>query len=315
MSFYDADPTAERIGCRLVQEGLETFGSRGLDAEHFSITLLLHDRPLTEPHEAPLRPRGFGYRSMQAYYPCSVVKAFYLVAAQARLADGFISPHEELDRAMNDMILYSSNTATNYIIDLITGTTGDTLLTPAEMVEWAYKRNWVNRFFQSFEWPEFGPINVCQKLMDDERYGREYQFVGAEGHNHNRLTTDATARLFYAIFTGAILDPTRARFVVERLARPVDAIWVAAEPRAQVLGYFGEGLPERSRLWSKAGSTTWTGDNAASYRRHDAAYVELSNGDAFTLIVFTEGKEISADTSFLPSLARLAVQMVNDQPR
>ena len=248
---------------------------------------------------------------MHPYYPCSVVKAFYLVAAQARLAEGFISPHEELDRALNDMILYSSNTATNYIIDLITGTTGDTLLPPAEMVEWEYKRNWVNRFFQSLHWPELGPINVCQKLMDDQRYGREQQFVGPEGRNHNRLTTDATARLLYAVFTGAILDPSRARLVVERLARPLDSFWVGGEPRAQVLGYFGEGLPEGSHLWSKAGWTTWTGDSTASYRRHDAAYIELPDGAAFTLVLFTDGKEISADTSFLPHFARRAAQLVS----
>src|SRR4030095_12916150 len=96
--------------------------------------------------------------------------------------------------------------------------------------------------------------------MDDRRYGRERLFAGADGRNHNRLTTDATARLFYGVFAGTILDPARARFVVERLARPRDPPWVAAEPAAQVLGYFGEGLPPGSRLWSKAGSTSWTGD-------------------------------------------------------
>jgi beta-lactamase class A len=311
MAFYDTDPAVELLGQELVQGAELSFASRGLDSEHFSITLLLHDRPLTGEAAAPGRPRGFGYRPSQPYYPCSVVKLFYLVAAQARLADGFIRSHEELDRAMRDMILYSSNTATNYAIDQVTGTTGDTLLPEPDMAEWVYKRNWVNRFFQSLGWPELALINVSQKLMDDRRYGRERLFAGADGCNHNRLTTDATARLFYALFTGRILDPARAHFVVERLARPLDPAWVAAEPAAQVLGYFGEGLPPGSRLWSKAGSTTWTGDPTASYRRHDAAYVELPGGGAFTFVVFTEGKEISADMSCLPGFARIAAQLVN----
>ena len=311
MPFYDTDPATERIGQQLVQTGLQTFASRGLDAEHFSVTLLLHERPLTAGDSVPVRPRGFGYRSAQPYYPCSVVKLFYLVAAQARLAEGFIRPHEELDRAMRDMILYSSNTATNYVIDLVTGTTGDTLLSEMEMRDWVYKRNWVNRFFQSLGWSELAAINVCQKLMDDQRYGRERLFAGADGHNHNCLTSDATARLYYAIFTGSVLDPGRAHFVVERLARPLDPDWVASEPNAQVLGYFGEGLPKGSRLWSKAGCTAWTGDATASYRRHDAAYVELPNGHALTLIVFTEGKEISADMGCLPAFARITAQLAD----
>jgi len=144
-----------------------------------------------------------------------------------------------------------------------------------------------------------------------ETYGRERTFAGADGHNHNRLTTDATARLFYAIFTGSVLEPDRARFVAERLARPLDPDWVAAEPNAQVLSYFGEGLPKGTRLWSKAGCTTWTGDPTARYRRHDAAYVELPKGKSFTLVVFTEGKEISAEMSCLPGFARVAVELVD----
>jgi len=313
MPFYDADLTAERIGFRLVEQALTEFGSGGLDADHFSLTLLLHDRPLPDDSAAPVRPRGFGYRSMQPYYPCSVVKAFYLVTAQARLAEGFIPPHQELDRAMRDMILYSSNTATNYVIDLITGTTGDTLLNPDEMIEWCYKRNWVNRFYQALGWPEFEPINICQKLMDDERYGREAQFVGSGGQNHNRLTTDATARLFYSIFTGQLLSPEGARFVMRTLSRPLDPAWIAVEPRAQVIGYFGAGLPNGCRLWSKAGWTTWTGDPSASYRRHDAAYIELPNGNAFTLVVFTEGKEITTNPTFLPDVARIVAQFASQR--
>jgi hypothetical protein len=242
--------------------------------------------------------------------PCSVVKVFYLVAAQARLEEGFIQPHPELDRAMRDMILYSSNTGTNFVIDLVTGTTGDTLLAESDMAEWTNKRDWVNRFFQGFGWSEFENINVCQKLMDDVRYGRENVFVGANGRNHNRLTTDATARLFHGILTGRVINPGRSRIIADHLRRPLDPNWIAAEPASQVTGYFGEGLPRASRLWSKAGWTTWTRDPTASYRRHDAAYVELPSGRAFTLVVFSQGRQISADLTWLPAMARRTVDLI-----
>ncbi len=305
MSFYRTDDRMARAGLDLVSGALAALSAKGLDPEHFSLTWLAHEAPLTAGDGGGAAPLGFGYRAAQPYYPCSVVKLFYLVAAQERLREGFIRPHEELDRAMRDMIRVSSNTATNYVIDLVTGTTGDTLLPEAEMAAWIERRNWVNRYFAGFGWPELASINVCQKLMDDQRYGRERLFAGADGRNHNRLTTDATARLFHALFTGQVLEPARARYVIDQLARPLDPV-AAAEPGAQVLGYFGEGLPSGARLWSKAGWTTWTGDPTASYRRHDAAYVELPSGRAFTLVVFTEGKAISADMTSLPTFARLA---------
>ena len=44
-------------------------------------------------------------------------------------------------------------------------------------------------------------------------------------------------------------------------------------------GFFGEGLPPGSRLWSKAG---WTSET-----RHDAAIVALPDGPRFILVAFT----------------------------
>src|SRR6266852_1758604 len=84
MSFYTTDDRVRSIGEELVRFALAEFGARGLAADRLALTLLLHERPLTG--DAPL-PRGFGYRAAEPFYPCSVVKVFYLVAAQARLAE------------------------------------------------------------------------------------------------------------------------------------------------------------------------------------------------------------------------------------
>jgi beta-lactamase class A len=207
------------------------------------------------------------------------------------------------------MILWSSNTATNYIIDLVTGTTGDTLLGNAEMTEWAQKRNWVNSFFEKLGWQETGGINVCQKLMDDDRYGREKSFVRRGGNNHNRLSSDATARLYHAIFTGKLVNGKRSHHMADLLKRRFDPEF-AALPAAQVEGYFGAGLPQGATLWSKAGHTGWTGDELASYRRHDSAYVQLPNGRSLILAVFTEGKGMSESTTVLPAIAGKACALL-----
>jgi beta-lactamase class A len=309
MAFFRTDPRATAIGRALIGRAVDLFGEHGVSEDSIALTLLLHEAPLCGQPEATA-PAGFSHQGSRPFYPCSVVKLFYLVAAQARLEEGYLSEHGELDRAMLDMIRVSSNTGTNYVIDLVTGTTGDTLLPAEEMAAWREKRGWVNRYFDSYGWPEFGPINVCQKLMDDERYGREKMFVGADGHNHNALTTEATARLFQAVMTGTVVTPERCRLIAGHLRRSLDENVVANTPAYQVLNYFGQGLPEGAKLWSKAGWTGWTGDPTASYRRHDAAHVLLPGGQAFTLVAFSQGRAINLNGEFLPSIAAHAAELI-----
>jgi hypothetical protein len=177
------------------------------------------------------------------------------------------------------------------------------------MRDWVDRRQWVNRYFGSLGWPEADAINVCQKLMDDDRYGREKVFVGMTGNNHNRLTTNATARLFYAIFAGRMVSSERSRAMAGMFARPLDDNSFVEHPASQIRGYFGAGLPEGARLWSKAGLTSWTGDADASYRRHDAGYVELPGGRAFILAVFTQGRAMSESEEVLPAIAGRAAEL------
>ena len=308
MPFYTVTPESERLGKTLVEWTLERLGPEGLFADGLALTLLPFAAPLTAA--AAERPAGFAYRGDVPFYPCSVVKVFHLAAAHARLEEGALTRHLELDRAMRDMVRWSSNAATNYIIDLVTGTTGDTLLDEPEMAAWAERRQWVNRYFRGLGWPEAEAINLCQKLMDDDRYGREKTFVQMGGNNHNCLTTDAAARLFYAIATGRMVTADRSRKMMARLARPLDDRDFVANPLAQVQGFFGAGLPKGAKLWSKAGHTKWTGDADASYRRHDAAYVELPSGRAFILVAFTQGRPMSESETALPAIAAKAAELI-----
>jgi hypothetical protein len=56
----------------------------------------------------------------------------------------------------------------------------------AEFDELARRRNSANRYYESLGWEELDGIHVCQKLMDDDRYGRERQFAGPDGADHKR---------------------------------------------------------------------------------------------------------------------------------
>lgn len=309
MTFFDITPQSRGIGTSLAAWAQARMAADGLDPAGFAMTLLTFARPLT-PQTGVERPAGFAHAGDRAFYPCSVVKVFYLAAAQVQLEGGKLAAHGELDRAMRDMIRWSSNMATNYIIDLVTGTTGDTLLGEAEMSEWVERRQWVNRYFGSLGWPEARAINACQKLMDDDRYGREKIFVGMGGNNHNRLSTNAAARLFHEIFAGRMVTPERSRVMAEMLARPLEDSQFVANPLSQIRGYFAAGLPTGARVWSKAGQTSWTGDADASYRRHDAAYVELPSGRSLILAVFTEGRAASESEAILPSIAAKAAELV-----
>lgn len=307
--FYRYDRSAERIGQALVAAAATRFAEARLPASDFSLTLLLH--PGSQQRSAGA-PAGFSHRGDASFYPCSVVKVFILVAAQRALDDGRLTAHDELARAMRDMIRWSSNTATNYVIDLLSGTTGDTLLDDEPMRKWVEARSRINLVFQALQPELCATINLSQKLMDDDRYGREKVFVHWLGqNNHNRLTSNAAAWLLAQIMCGDLLPPASADLLAERLHRPLEPGFIAV-PSSQITGYLGGNLPDGARLWSKAGRTLWTGDPLASYRRHDLAHVQLQGGARFTLAVFAQGQPIVLDDTFLPAIGRLTCELVSD---
>ncbi len=291
--FFQTSKRTAAIGHQLVRDALQELGPRGLAENDFSLTLLVHDR------SGEGLPEGFAHRGDVMFYPCSIIKIFYLAAAQAALDAGQIEGTPELDRAMHDMIKWSSNTATNYIIDLITGTTGDTDLDAETMRIWRERRYGINTYFESLGLPELVGINVSQKLMDDDRYGREKAFVQFGGNNHNRLTSSAAASMLARIMTGKMVSPARSKVMADLLQRPRTPEFLQT-PSAQVLNYLGQAMPEDASIWSKAGWTGWTRDPQASYRRHDVIHVDSPGAAPFTLAVFTQGQRISADMGMLP---------------
>src|SRR5216684_3574431 len=158
---------------------LTKFADKKLTESQLSITLIdLRD---------PQHPVTASFRGNERVYPASVVKLFYFVAVHRWLEDKKIQETDELKRAVHDMIVDSSNEATQYVLDVLTHTTGGYELPPKEMAAWQNKRNAVNRYYAALG---FTNINVNQKTFCEDAYGREKVSRGPNGENRNKLTTD-----------------------------------------------------------------------------------------------------------------------------
>ena len=272
---------------RAAKTTLDRFADKKLQENELSITLIdLRD---------PKRPVTASFRGNERVYPASVVKLFYLVATHRWLEDKKIEQTPELTRAVRDMIVDSSNEATQYVLDVLTHTTGGYELPPKEMEEWQYQRNAVNRYFSSLGYTN---INVNQKTFCEDAYGRERVSRGPNGENRNKLTTDATARLMMEIVTGKIANPARTAAMMELLKREYTG--TSSDTDDQGRGFTGIALQGREgfRLWSKAGWTSTT--------RHDVAYVEMPDGGKFVLATFTSNH--SNDREIIPTVARVVIE-------
>jgi hypothetical protein len=267
---------------------LAKFKDKNLQESNLAITLIdLRD---------PQHPSQASFRGSEPIYPASVVKMFYLTMAHRLLEDGKLKETEELRRALKDMIVDSSNDATSFVLDNITGTTSGPELKGTELKKWAEKRNAVNRYFASLG---YTGINVNQKTFCEGPYGREQLFRGAKGENRNKLTTDATARLLAEIATSRAVTSARSAAMMELMKR--DYSGTSENTDDQAHGFTSIALTPGARLWSKAGWTSTT--------RHDAAYIELPNGARFVLVTFTT--DHSAERDIIPTVARTIIEGMN----
>jgi beta-lactamase class A len=276
---------------RAAKTTLDRFADKKLQESELSITLIdVRD---------PKRPVTASFRGNERVYPASVVKLFYLVAAHRWLEDKKIEQTPELARAIKDMIVDSSNEATQYVLDVITHTTGGYELPPKEMEEWQFQRNAVNRYFSSLGYTN---INVNQKTFCEDAYGRERVSRGPNGENRNKLTTDATARLLMEIVTGKAANPARTAAMMELLKR--DYTGTSSDNDDQGHGFTGIALQGREgfRLWSNAGWTSTT--------RHDVAYVVMPDGGKFVLATFTSNH--ANDREIIPTVARVVIDGLKD---
>ncbi|MEH2053328.1 serine hydrolase [Nostoc sp.] len=307
MIFFNKDDQLENLGNGILDAAWAEFPT--LARNQIALTWVVYDPPVRVNTGGALTPnafwdhpvRGFTYRGVERIYPASVVKLFYLVAVNEWLEKGMSQTSKELERALRDMIVDSSNDATSLVVDILTGTTSGPELPTGPFETWQYQRNIVNRYYQSLGWEELETINVCQKTWGDGPYGRERTFVGELLENRNMLTTNAIARLLHSIVGGVAVSSGRSQAMMALLKRPLNDLSSDTEEN-QVTGFLGSGLTENAQIWSKAG---WT-----SQVRHDAAYIELPEQRPYLLVVFTEGKAQAKSQAILPFVSKLVAEAI-----
>ncbi len=311
MTFFLQDERLSTIANNILDETRGYFAS--LTRDRIALTWIVYDYPvivntggaLSSAEFWQYQVRGYSYRGLERIYPASIVKLFYLVAISEWLDKGMIAESPELNRAIRDTIVESSNDATSLLVDVLTGTTSGPELPAAPFATWKQQRNIVNRYFHSLGWEELESINVNQKTWGDGAYGRERAFLGEMMENRNMLTTDAVARLLHSIIGGVAVSSDRSQQMMKLLQRSLNpAEFIEKDGENQVTGFLGEGLPTNAQLWSKAG---WT-----SQVRHDAAYIEIPDLPPYLLVVFTEGKANSQNKAILPFISQAMVKAMAD---
>ncbi len=271
-------PALQTLLSKAVNETLEKFKDKNLKAENVAATLI------------DLRENNFlktaHFRGDEKIYPASVVKMFYMNALERRLEDGQITMSPELERGLKDMITVSSNEATQYVLDVLTGTSSGAEKAGKEFEKWSYQRNAVNRFYAA---QGYQNINVNQKTFCEDAYGIEQQFRGANGSNRNKLTTDAAARLLAEIVLGKTNTPERTKVMLDLMKRD----WEAQIGKTEDREFVSYALKPGTKLWTKEGDTSKT--------RHDAAYIETPDGLKFVIVIFTEN--FATERDIIPTIA------------
>ena len=241
--------------------------------------------------------KGFGYgiNNKKMVYPASIVKLVYGLAAYYWIKKGSLLLSDEIVDAVGKMLSFSSNNATSFLIDLLTGTTSGPCIEGELWENWKYQRNIINDWLHDLSWEELIGINCCQKTWDDGPFGREKEFYGYENKNRNAMTTDSTARVFEEIMIHIDYqkDDLHLR---DFLTRDLNKAALELDSLNQIYGFLGEGLPESTKLWSKAG--------LMSEVRHDSAWWINNQSLQTLLVVFCDGEKYSKDTSLLPSIAK-----------
>jgi beta-lactamase class A len=231
-----------------------------------------------------LTPDGSGslaagsYRGDVAYYPASVVKAFYLAYYEAEKEAGRLKDTPELVRAVHDMITVSSNDATGFVVDSITDTTsGPEIDSGRKWEKWKTRRNAINRYFAARGYRD---LNANQKTFCEDAYGREQAFRDG-GKNRNRMTPNEVARLFKEIARGEAAGPAGTQEMLGLLARDITPEKPFEDLELEDARLAGKTLPPGTRFWSKSGD--------AYDVHHLVGRAVLPNRADFVVAAFTQG--------------------------
>ena len=245
---------------------------------------------------------GYGINNRKKIYPASIVKLVYSLAIYKWIENKTIFRDIQVDEAIQEMLQNSSNDATSFIVDLLTGTTSGPSLEKEIFNRWKYQRTIINDWLKTLKWEELKDFNCCQKTWEDSPYGREKDFYGTSNKNRNAMTTDGTARIMEEIMQNISFNEKNIN-LKNCLFREIKEQSQDKDANNQINGFLGEGLPQKIPFWSKAG--------LMSEARHDAAWWINKNQSKTLLVVFTEGKEFANDNNFLPEFSKAIYEFIH----
>ena len=211
---------------------------------------------------------GYGLNNNKLIYPASIVKLAYGLATYYWIEKGFLLFDEDINKAVFKMLSESSNDATSYIIDLLTGTTSGPSLDGEMWKNWKYQRSIINEWLKNLHWEALDGINCCQKTWEESAYGREKDFYGKNNTNKNAMTTDSAARLMTEIMLKIKFREHNIN-LKSFLSRHLKKEDFSQDPSNQIEGFLGEGLPENIPFWSKAGLMSKVRNDVAWWTNQD----------------------------------------------
>ena len=245
---------------------------------------------------------GYGINNSKKMYPASVVKIVYALAIFYWIENKTILRDEQVNEAIEQMLQNSSNDATSYIVDLLTGTTSGPSLEEEIFNRWKYQRGIINDWLKNLNWEELKDFNCCQKTWEDGPYGREKDFYSYQNKNRNAMTTDGTARIMEEIMQNITFNEKNIN-LKKCLFRELNEPAYQEDPNNQINGFLGEGIPQKIPFWSKAG--------LMSEARNDVAWWNNKNQTKTLLVVFTEGEEFANDNNFLPEFSKAIYEFIH----
>ncbi|WP_394845785.1 class A beta-lactamase-related serine hydrolase [Pendulispora brunnea] len=264
-------PEFDRVLSTIATETAGEFAKKGLTPEGLSIAVI------------DLRSgRSGAYRGDVSYYPASVVKLCYLAYYEASKEARQLIDTPELARAVKDMVTVSSNDATGFVVDSITGTTSGPELEGDEWEAWKTKRNAVTEWYHRRGYTN---LNANQKTFCEDSYGREQAYRDG-GKNRNRMSALEAARIFAEIVRGEVAGPAGTNEMMALLERASGEV-KSEEGELENARLAGRALPKGSRIWAKSGD--------AYDVRHLVGRVLLPDGRDFVVAVFTKGVKSELD--------------------
>jgi 5'-nucleotidase (lipoprotein e(P4) family) len=235
------------------------------------------------------------------FYPASVVKFVYLMAAYAWKEQGKLRIDGALDRQLQSMIYKSSNTATQEVVRTLTRTEAGPALTGDEYAEFRERRMGVKRWLEGLGVTGIHSIHPTYN-GDGDLFGRDVQLMrdasvkgglsssGGNFANRQAMTAVGTAKLLALLASDLGLSPESAAEIRQRMQRD------PAKQPYQVRRIAGGALKTRGvEVYSKSG--TWGPIFA------DAGIIRSPSGRQLVLAVFIDS-EPAYRGDFIADLAR-----------